>query len=126
MKILQIVEQAFRTLVEEQDDTILWLSQSMLGAGAQIEVLLSGNAVYYATLKGKQPVLKLGDWEQKEPADIPKDLGRLLDKGVPVYVLQRELDERCISKNMLNAQVEVIDQEKLVGIYNRVDQVWQW
>lgn len=126
MRILQIVEQAFRTLVEEQDDTILWLSQSMLGAGAEMEVLLSGNAVYYATLKGRQPVLKLGDWVQKEPADIPKDLGRLLEKGVPVYVLQSELDERGISKHILNAEVEVINMEKLVGIYNRVDQVWQW
>ena len=43
MKILQVVEQAFRTLAEEQDDTILWLTQSMRGAGADLEVLIAGN-----------------------------------------------------------------------------------
>lgn len=126
MKILQIVEQAFRTLGEEQDDTILWLTQSMLGAGANLDVLLSGNAVYYAVMKHRQPALKIGAWLQQEPADIPTDLGRILEQGVPVYVLNEDLLERGLNVGMLRPSVQAIDRGKLASLYNQADQVWQW
>lgn len=126
MKILQIVEQAFRTLVEEQDDTILWLTQSMAGAGANLEVLLSGNAVYYAIMKNRQPAIKIGDWVQQEPADIPSDIDRMLAQNIPVYVLNSELEERGLNASMLRPSIKSIDQAQLVDIYHQVDQVWQW
>lgn len=126
MKILQIVEQAFRTLVEEQDDTILWLIQSMAGAGANVEVLLSGNAVYYAVMKNRQPVIKIGDWVQQEPADIPSDIDRMLAQNIPVYVLNSELEERGLNASMLRPSIKSINQVQLVDIYHQVDQVWQW
>ena len=126
MKILQIVEQAFRTLVEEQDDTILWLTQSMAGAGANLEVLLSGNAVYYAVMKNRQPAIKIGDWVQQEPADIPSDIDRMLAQNIPVYVLNSELEERGLKASMLRPSIKPIDQAQLVDIYHQVDQVWQW
>ncbi|SNR86187.1 Sulfur transfer complex TusBCD TusB component, DsrH family [Methylobacillus rhizosphaerae] len=126
MKILQIVEQAFRTLVEEQDDTILWLTQSMAGAGANLEVLLSGNAVYYAVMKNRQPAVKIGDWVQQEPADIPSDLGRILEQDIPVYVLKHELEERGLNVDMLRPSIKPIDRTQLVSLYKQVDQVWQW
>ncbi len=126
MKILQIVEQAFRTLVEEQDDTILWLTQSMAGAGANLEVLLSGNAVYYAVMKNRQPAIKIGDWVQQEPADIPSDIDRMLAQNIPIYVLNSELEERGLNASMLRPSIKPIDQAQLVDIYHQVDQVWQW
>ena len=126
MKILQIVEQAYRTLVEEQDDTILWLTQSMAGAGANLEVLLSGNAVYYAVLKQRQPAIQIGDWVQQEPADIPGDLERILAQDIPVYVLNEELAERGLHAGMLRQPVQAIDRKRLADLYNQADQVWQW
>src|SRR5690606_34873219 len=87
MKVLQVIDQAFRTTAEEQDDTILWLTRSMRGAGGNLSVLLGGHGVYYGLLNRTQPALQLGDWKQSQPADLPSDLSNLVESGVPVYVI---------------------------------------
>ncbi|HEU4709546.1 MAG TPA: hypothetical protein VFS17_09550 [Methylophilaceae bacterium] len=126
MKVLQVVEQAYRTLVEEQDDTILWLTQSMKGAGADLSVLLAGHCAYYAVQKTRQPALKIGGWQQQEPADIVRDIDQLLGKGVDVYVVREDLEERGLGDLPVHAGIRVIEKNKIHELYEQVDQVWQW
>jgi sulfur relay (sulfurtransferase) DsrF/TusC family protein len=126
MKVLQVVEQAYRTLAEEQDDTILWLTQSMHGAGADLCVLLAGHCAYYAIQRGRQPALKLGAWQQLEPADLVRDLDSLLQKGVDVYVVREELEERGLNHLSVHPGIKIIDKNKVHELYDQVDQVWQW
>ena len=126
MKVLQIVEQAFRTTVEEQDDTILWLTRSMRGAGAELSVLLAGHAVHYAVQRRAQPALTLAGWRQRQPAELTQDLDALLADGVAVFAIREDLAERGLAELKLRDGVEAIDRETLPRLYDEADQVWQW
>lgn len=126
MKVLQVIEQAFRTLVEEQDDTLLWLTASMRGAGAELSVLLAGNAACYAVQQHPQPALSIGPWQQREPASLIRDIGNLVQKGVPVYVLQDDLDARGLADLPLQTGVERLPRGQLPVLYENADQVWHW
>lgn len=126
MKVLQVIDQAFRTTAEEQDDTILWLTRSMRGAGGNLNVLLGGHGVYYGLLNRAQPVLQLGDWKQSQPADLPGDLSNLMEGGVPVYVITEDLEERGLNPQDLQQGIQTVSRSGLVSLYESVDQVWQW
>lgn len=126
MKILNVVESSFRTLVEEQDDTILWLVQTLNIAGAETSVLLSGNAVYYAFLKSRSPALSIGTWTQKTPANISRDIAALINSGTGIYVLIGDIVERGLDSRQMNSGITVISNKDVPELYEQADQVWQW
>ena len=126
MKVLQVIDQAFRTTTEEQDDTILWLTQSMQSTGANLMLLLSGHGVQYAALRKLQPALSIGLWQQSQPADIYRDLTNLIEHRVPVYVVDEDLSERGLDQQSLIAGIKSISRNQLVDIYEQADQVWHW
>ena len=126
MKALQVIDQAFRTTTEEQDDTILWLTQSMQGAGGDVMVLLSGHGVQYAVLKQRQPALSISKWQQTQPADVPKDIKNMVDKKVPVFAVEEDLIERGLDQLPLTEGVVKIKRAELVELYELADQVWHW
>ena len=77
-KTLNIVESAYRAVMEEQDDTILWLLAAMQGAGAEHTVVLRGNAVNYA-VSGQQAIpLRVGAWAQTQPPRMDRDVVDLI------------------------------------------------
>src|SRR5690606_17684250 len=126
MKALQVIDQSFRTTVEEQDDTILWLTQCMRGAGADLAGLLTGRGSYYAVQSKRQPTLASGHCQQAQPADVTQDLSRLTSKGVPVYVLREDLEDRGLASLPVLNGVEVIGRSALPDLYESVDQIWNW
>jgi len=126
MKVLQIVESAYRATIEEQDDTILWLTQAMRNAGAELDVLLRANAVNYAITGQDASGLSFGDWKQTQPPNIPDDVARLIGKGVAIYAVAEDLAERGLGNARMVDGVERIGRAALPRLMGGYDQIWHW
>lgn len=126
MKVLQVISSAYRATFEEQDDTVLWLTQAMKNAGGELDVLLTGNAVNYAVRGQDASGLSFGGWKQTQPPRIEDDLARMTTKGIAVYALADDLVERGLSDVTLVSGVRRIQRGDIARLMNGYDQVWRW
>ena len=126
MKVLNIVEAAYRGTLEEQDDTIIWICHAMKGANADIDVLLRGNAVNYAVKAQDASGLAFGGAEQTQPPQLANDLSKLKGKGVKIYVVEDALRERGIEANELIDGMDFVPRRKLANLFAEYDQIWHW
>src|SRR5437762_13496744 len=101
MKVLNIVEAAYRGTLEEQDDTIVWICQAMKGANADIDVLLRGNAVNYAVKAQDASGLSFGGARQTQPPQLADDLVKLRGKGARIFLVEDALRVRGIEASEL-------------------------
>lgn len=124
--VLNIVETAYRATLEEQDDTILWLTQMLKNSGLDVSVLLRSNAVNYAVAGQDASGLRFGEAELKHPPTIDRDLQALLGKGVPVYYIGEDLDERGIPKANIVDGAKAVSRRELPGLLAGFDQIWHW
>ena len=126
MKILSIVETAYRATVEEQDDTILWLNHSLKNSGADVALLLRANAVNYALRGQDASGLAFGDRNLAQPPQLDRDLERVIDSGVAVYVVEEDLRERAVPQERLISGLEKVSRGELPALLDRFEQVWHW
>jgi sulfur relay (sulfurtransferase) DsrF/TusC family protein len=125
-RILNIIESAYRATIEEQDDTIIWLSYMLREAGAEIRVLLRGNAVNYAVAGQDSSGLTFGARRQTQPPHLDSDLLKLLGNGVPVLAVAEDLTERGIEPTDLVAGIKTVARDGLAKLLDSHDLVWHW
>lgn len=126
MKILSIVETAYRATLEEQDDTILWLNHSLKNSGADVSLLLRGNAVNYAVRGQNAEGLAFGDNRLAHAPELDKDLEKLMGANVPVYIVEEDLRERGLAQAGLIGGMEKVSRKAVPALLDRFDQVWHW
>jgi intracellular sulfur oxidation DsrE/DsrF family protein len=125
-RTLSIIASAYRATLEEQDDTIIWLTHTMRKAGAELDVVLSGNAVNYAVQGQDASGLAFGEWRQTQPPRIGSDLAALIVEGARVFVCEEDLAEHGIESAELIGGIELIARGGLPRLLADYEQVWHW
>ncbi|MDB9524841.1 DsrE family protein [Oscillatoria sp. CS-180] len=126
MKVLNIIETAYRATLEEQDDTILWLSQSFQSAGVDIAVLLRGNAVNYLVKEQTPFNLHFGEWQQTHPPELDQDLKMMMNQSIAVYAIAEDIHERALPEDRLIDGAVLITKRQITDLFEQFEYVWHW
>lgn len=126
-KTLNIVDSAYRAVMEEQDDTVLWLLAAMQGAGAEHTVVLRGNVVNYAVAGQGAPGLTVGSWRQTQAPRMDHDLADLIEKrSIPVYVVEEDVGARGIEGRELIPGIKLLSRAKLPAMCGEYTVISLW
>jgi sulfur relay (sulfurtransferase) DsrF/TusC family protein len=126
VRVLQIVEPAYRATLEEQDDTVLWFTRAIRAAGAPADLLLYGTAVNYAVRQQNASGLQVGGWKQHHPPAIDYEIAKLIESGARVAALSEDLAERGIAPDAMIPGIELLSRKSLGGLFGQYDRVWKW
>jgi predicted peroxiredoxin len=125
-RILSVIGTAYRGTVEEQDDTVLWLTHMLKTNGLDVSILLRANAVNYAVRGQDASGLRFGNVAVEHPPRLDADLAALLDHGVAVLYDEDDARVRGIAGDRLIDGVEGVAASDVPDLFHSFEQVWLW
>jgi intracellular sulfur oxidation DsrE/DsrF family protein len=125
-RILSIVETGYRATIEEQDDTVVWFSHALKGAGADMTLLLRGNAVNYAVKRQDTSGLSFGARKQTRPPRLQDDLASLAKKGASILAVHEDVGRYGLKRDDLIPEVELVPKTRLQQLVEEHELVWWW
>ena len=126
MKVLNILSCGYRATLEEQDDTVAWISQAMRRAGADLDLLLRGAATNYVVDGQAVAPLCIGGRAQRHAPDLQGQLRDLLDSGAGVYAVAEDLALYGVADAPRLAEVRLVPAADLTRLIEGYDRVWHW
>ncbi|MFN7135571.1 MAG: hypothetical protein ACK4N5_26100, partial [Myxococcales bacterium] len=103
-----------------------WLAAAMHGAGAEQALLLRGPAVGYAVKGQDVGELVVGGVRAGNPPRIDADVQKLIDKGVPVFLVQEDAVARGITPADAVPRVEWIARSEVASLFVGAGRVFAW
>ncbi len=125
-RYLSVVEEPYRATVEEQDDTAVWFTHALRNAGAEVTLLLCGDAVNYAVPGQDARGLRFGAREVRTAPEIDRDVIALIGRGAAVYVVAEDLVERGLPEGGLIPEVQRVSRGDLARLFADHDRVLHW
>jgi hypothetical protein len=126
MKVLNILATGYRATLEEQDDTVAWISQAMRRAGADIDLLLRASAANYVVEGQSVEPMAIGGRAQRHAPDLPGQIADLASSGAAIFVLAEDLEAYGISGAPRLEQARIVAAEELPDLLSGYDAVWHW
>ena len=80
----------------------------------------------YVALDQDASGLAFGSMSHAHPPNISTELNRLLEKGISVYMVQEDAEDRGIEPSDLMPGITPVVRGKLPEIFADYDQVWHW
>jgi sulfur relay (sulfurtransferase) DsrF/TusC family protein len=124
-RYLSIIDSAYRATIEEQDDTAVWFTHAMKNGGADVSILLRGDAVNYAVLNQDARGLRFGTRTVKGP-DMVRDIKAVIEKKLPLFVVADDLAERGISPSQVIPGIEQIQRSGIPKLIEAHDRILTW
>ena len=124
--ILSICEQGYRATVEEQDDTVIWLTHMLRRSEMDIGLVLRGSAVNYASTSPEPVGVSFGDWTQAHPANLARDLESFIADGGRVYASSEDLAKYALERSKLVEGVIPLDFDGIVDLIGDHDIIMNW
>jgi sulfur relay (sulfurtransferase) DsrF/TusC family protein len=124
-RYLSIIDSAYRATIEEQDDPAVWFTHAMKNGGADVSILLRGDAVNYAVMNQNATGLRFGGRAVKGP-DMVRDIKAVVERKVPLFVVADDLAERGIPASQLIPGIEQIQRAGIARLIETHDRILSW
>lgn len=124
-RYLSIINRPYRATIEEQDDTAVWFTHTMKNGGADVSILLRGDAVNYVAADQAAGGLEFGDRRVKGP-DLVRDLSAVIARKIPLFVVREDLEQRGIPASKRIPGVEPIARREVPTLISKYDRILNW